>query len=531
MSPFPSLSEGGEDIATPKPSPQQAVSRGGLQHPRWGLYLVRCLLALTMASTTHLFAQDEGRFDAEIAAFERADQLSTPPSRPLLFTGSSSIRMWTGLAAAFPGQPVLNRGFGGSEMSDLLHYYDRILRPYRPSLLFVYEGDNDLNSGLTPEAVATAYATLIARVKQDLPETHTVLLAVKPSPSRIRLLDAQRDLNARLRALADAEPSVSFVDVFSPMLDAAGVPRPELYLSDRLHMTAAGYDVWRFVIQGFLDARTERPRQTILIDFGATATPTRRQAAPDDPLRHWNNVTATLGTTNGSVLAPLVTLLGATNPFALHIDQRFNAANSSGTTANRNYPARATLDSLFGNTEDFGGLANIHPVVRLSGLPTDVPFTLTFFASRMFASDNRETRYVVEGAETRSTVLNASNNDSATAAVTNVFPNVAGEIRIRLQPGPANNNANHFTYLGLLQIDWQNPPRRPQLALQPPGHPYPSTLTLQISDLPDAIHRLESSTDLRSWALESLLPAGPSEATFTRLVPTNAPSRFFRIAP
>jgi lysophospholipase L1-like esterase len=488
------------------------------------------VLALTMVSTTHLFAQDEGRFDAEIAAFERADQLSPPPTRPLLFTGSSSIRMWTGLAAAFPGQPVVNRGFGGSEMSDLLHYYDRIIRPYRPSILFVYEGDNDLNSGLTPEVVAGAYSNLVARVKQDLPETHTVLLAVKPSPSRIRLLDAQRDLNARLRALADAEPSVSFVDVFSPMLDAAGVPRPELYLGDRLHMTVAGYDVWRFVIQGFLDARARRPRQTILIDFGATATPTRLQAAPDDPLRYWNNVTATLGATPGSVLSPLVTLLGSPSPYALHIDQRFNAANSSGTTANRIYPDRATLDSLFGNTEEFGGLANIQPVVRLSGLPTQTPFQLTFFASRMFSTDNRETRYVVEGAETRSTVLNASNNDSTTAAITNLFPDSAGEIRIRLFPGPANNNANHFTYLGLLQIDWQNPPRQPRLTLQPPGHPHPSMVTLQISDLPDAVHRLESSADLQSWALESLLPAGPSEATVT-LLPTNAPVRFFRIAP
>lgn len=530
MSPFPSLSDGDEAIATPKPCPEEAVSRGGLQHPRWALSLVRFLVALTTVSTAHLRAQDEGRFDAEIAAFERADRVSPPPTRPLLFTGSSSIRMWTGLAAAFPGQPVLNRGFGGSEMSDLLHYYDRIIRPYGPSLLFVYEGDNDLNSGLTPEAVAGAYSNLVARVKQDLPETHTVLLAVKPSPSRIRLLDAQRDLNARLRALADTEPSVSFVDVFSPMLDAAGMPRPELYLGDRLHMTAAGYDVWRFVIQGFLDARTDRPRQTILIDFGATATPTRLQAAPDDPLRQWNNVTTTLGATSGSVLSPLVTLLGSPSPFTLHIDQRFNAANSSGTTANRSYPARATLDSLFGNTEEFGGLANIQPVVRLSGLPIDTPFQLTFFASRMFSTDNRETLYVVEGAETRSTVLNASNNDSTTAAVTNVFPDSAGEIRIRLFPGPANNNANHFTYLGLLQIDWQNPPRRPQLSLQPPTHPHPSTLTLRISQLPDAVHRLESSADLQSWSFESQLPASPSEATVTVLLPTNAPLRFFRIA-
>jgi lysophospholipase L1-like esterase len=483
-----------------------------------------------MVSTTRLLSQDAGRFDAEIAAFERADRVSPPPNQPLLFTGSSSIRMWTGLAAAFPGQPVLNRGFGGSEMSDLLHYYDRIIRPYRPSLLFVYEGDNDLNSGLTPESVASAYSRLVERVKQDLPDTHTVLIAVKPSPSRIRLLDAQRDLNARLRALADADPAVSFVDVFSPMLDAAGVPRPELYLGDRLHMTSAGYDVWRFVIHGFLEARMGRPRHTLLIDFGAAATTTRLQAAPDDPLRHWNNVTAALGTSNGSVLSPLVTTLGSPSPFALHMDQRFNAANSSGTTANRSYPARATLDSLFGNTEQFGGLADIHPVVRLSGLPTDTPFQITFFASRMFSSDNRETRYVVEGAETHSTTLNAANNDSTSATLTNLFPNNAGEIRIRLLPGPANNNANHFTYLGLLQIDWQNPPREPRLTLEPPVEVHPTVLKLQISDLADTVHQIESSDDLRSWTLEATIPTGTPQATVTVALPPNTPSRFFRVS-
>jgi lysophospholipase L1-like esterase len=503
----------------------------GLRHPRWVLFLAGCLATLLPVLHPRLQAQTPGRFDAEIAAFERSDRLSPPPPRPLLFTGSSSIRMWTGLAAAFPGQPVLNRGFGGSEMSDLLHYYERVIRPYNPSLLFVYEGDNDLASGLTPAAVAASCSNLVARLKQDLPDTHTVFLAVKPSPSRIGLLDAQRDLNARLRALADAEPSVSFVDVFSPMLDATGIPRPELYLSDRLHMTAAGYEVWRFVIQGFLDSRSIQPRRTILIDFGATATPTRLQSAPDDPLRTWNNLTATLGSTNGAVLSPLLTTLGTVSPFALHVDQRFNAANSSGTTVNKSYPARATLDSLFGNTEEFGGLANIQPVLRLSGLPVDVPFSLTFFASRMFASDNRETLYLVEGNISRSASLNASNNDSATASVADMLPDANGQIRIRILPGPGNNNANHFTYLGLLQLDWQDPPRRPRLTLQPAAHSSPTSLTLLVSDLPETAHRLESSPDLLFWSLEQALPAGPSEATVTVAIPTNAPSRFFRISP
>ncbi len=422
----------------------------GLRHPRWALFLAGCLATLLPVLQPHLQAQTPGRFDAEIAAFERSDRLSPPPPRPFLFTGSSSIRMWTGLAAAFPGQPVLNRGFGGSEMSDLLHYYERVIRPYNPSLLFVYEGDNDLSSGLTPAAVAAAYSDLIARLRQDLPDTHTVFLAVKPSPSRIGLLDAQRDLNARLRALADAEPSVSFVDVFSPMLDATGTPRPELYLSDRLHMTAAGYEVWRFVIQGFLDSRATRPRRTILIDFGATATPTRLQAAPDDPLRTWNNLPTTLGTTTGSILSPLLTTLGAVTPFALHVDQRFNAANSSGTTLNKSYPARATLDSLFGNTEEFGGLANIQPVLRLSGL---------------------------------------------------------------------------------LQLDWQDPPRRARLTFQAPALSSPTSVTLLVSNLSQTAHRLESSPDLLSWSLEQSLPAGPSDATVTVAIPTNSPSRFFRVFP
>src|SRR5690606_15735836 len=132
----------------------------------------------------------------------------------------------------------------------------------------------------------------------------------------------------------------------------------------------------------------------------------------------------------------------------LQMVSRFNGQNSNGTTASTNFPATATQDSLFGNTEAFGGVSNILPVFKLTGLDTNFVFSFTFFGSRTGVSDNRETRYAVTGSNSGEALLNTANNTHNTVSVTEIRPTDAGEITIALTPGPNNNNANHFTYLG-----------------------------------------------------------------------------------
>jgi lysophospholipase L1-like esterase len=187
------------------------------------------------------WARDMERFAADDAA-------KPPPAHPVVFTGSSSIRMWTTLAEDFPGVPVLNRGFGGSQLRDAVWYADQLVVRYRPRLVVLYAGDNDLNAGRSPQHVLADFRAFVARVRRDLPDTPIAYLSIKPSPSRAHLMPAMREANALIRAEAGRMERVAFIDVFTPMLGPDGQPRPDLFLEDHLHMNRAGYQLWRELV-------------------------------------------------------------------------------------------------------------------------------------------------------------------------------------------------------------------------------------------------------------------------------------------
>jgi lysophospholipase L1-like esterase len=193
-------------------------------------------------------ALDPTRFEADIRAFEAADRASPPPLAGVVFVGSSSIKNWTEVAADFPGVPVLNRGFGGSTLADVVHYADRIVLPYRPHLVVLYAGDNDMVEGRTPAQVLGDYRAFVARLRSAWPEARIVYVSIKPSPSRRRYIDRVRETNQLIRSEIARDTLQAYVDVFTPMLDAAGQPRPELFEADSLHMTRAGYLLWRALL-------------------------------------------------------------------------------------------------------------------------------------------------------------------------------------------------------------------------------------------------------------------------------------------
>ena len=185
------------------------------------------------------------RFEGEIRQFEKAASASPPDPGGILFVGSSSIRKWTTLVQDYPNLPVLNRGFGGSTFPELLHYYPRVVLPYRPREIVVYEGDNDLAAGRTPRQVADDYRAFVRRVRETLPSARIVFISIKPSPSRWRLAPAMREANRLVQAITATDSLQTFVDVFTPMLGADGRPRAALFVGDSLHMTPAGYVLWR----------------------------------------------------------------------------------------------------------------------------------------------------------------------------------------------------------------------------------------------------------------------------------------------
>jgi lysophospholipase L1-like esterase len=190
-------------------------------------------------------------WEQDMQRFAALDAASPPPRHGVVFVGSSSIRLWETLAADFPGVPVINRGFGGSELRDSTFYADRIVIPYAPRQIVVYAGENDLQAGRTPQQVAADFRVFVERIRRDLPKTRIAYISNKPSPLRAGLLEAQRQANALIEAEA-GRLRVDYIDVFTSMLDANGQPREELFIEDRLHMNRTGYELWRQKVAPYL---------------------------------------------------------------------------------------------------------------------------------------------------------------------------------------------------------------------------------------------------------------------------------------
>jgi lysophospholipase L1-like esterase len=214
---------------------------------------LRLLLALIAFCTPPAAsAQTAEPFAPQIAAFARADARAMPAPGGILFLGSSSIAFWSTLAADFPGLPVINRGFGGSTIADSVRYADRIVLPYEPRIIVFYAGDNDLAAGRSPRQVLADFRALVRVVHARLPRTRILFISIKPSIARWGLIGKTREANALVRAYTRTSPQLGFVDIFPAMLGADGKPRPELLLADGLHMTRAGYAIWRDAVAPYL---------------------------------------------------------------------------------------------------------------------------------------------------------------------------------------------------------------------------------------------------------------------------------------
>lgn len=193
-------------------------------------------------------------WEGEIAQFEAADKVNPPPKGAVLFIGGSSIRLWPNIRADFPNVNVVQRGFGGTDLHLVVHYAPRVVLPYCPRLIVVYAGDNDLAEGRAPEDILTDFKAFVRLVRRSMPRTKIAFIAIKPSGDRIALLPKMRATNALVRKYVAADSSLTYVDVFTPMLGADGRPREELFQADRLHLNANGYALWRNLLQPVVSA-------------------------------------------------------------------------------------------------------------------------------------------------------------------------------------------------------------------------------------------------------------------------------------
>ncbi len=207
-----------------------------------------------LLSLTSVYAQNTAgnKFENAIQAFEKQDLASRPEPGGNLFVGSSTVTRWKDIADYFPGRHVLNRGFGGSQFSDLLLYVDRIIVPYRPARVFVYEGDNDIASGKKPEDIVRQAGELNELIKKALPKTEVIFLSAKPSMTRWHLKETYETYNRLLKDYVKKARRTRYIDIWTPLLDEAGNLNPAVYAEDKLHLNAEGYRTIQPVIAPFL---------------------------------------------------------------------------------------------------------------------------------------------------------------------------------------------------------------------------------------------------------------------------------------
>ncbi len=201
-----------------------------------------------------LCAADTNRFEKSILKFEKQDQLTSPPKNAILFVGSSSIGAWK-VKKFFPKLPVLNRGFGGSQISDVLHYFDRVVVPYKPETIVFYSGDNDISGGKTTATVIGDVKKFVSLVHEKLPAARVLIIPPKPSISRWKLWPAMQQVGLAEQKLAESDDLVTYIDIAPAMLGADGKPRAELLKDDGLHMTDKGYVIWSDMVRPLLERK------------------------------------------------------------------------------------------------------------------------------------------------------------------------------------------------------------------------------------------------------------------------------------
>jgi lysophospholipase L1-like esterase len=205
------------------------------------------LIVLFLSATAAVAQAVLPPFWSEIQAFKKSDSLNPPPEGAIVFVGSSSFQKWQEVQASFPRHTIINRGFGGSSFPDVIRYADDVIFPYKPKQVVVYCGDNDLASSdsISGQTVYRRFVKLYTTIRSRLPRTSIVFVSIKPSPARAHLLPKVRTANALIRKFLQNKPRTAYVDVYTPMLQPNGKPKPDLFTEDNLHMNSHGYQIWQ----------------------------------------------------------------------------------------------------------------------------------------------------------------------------------------------------------------------------------------------------------------------------------------------
>lgn len=208
-------------------------------------------LIVALVSAQLVFAQP---FANEIAAFRKQDSIAMPPKKAILLVGSSSFRLWDNWQDYFPGRKMINRGFGGSSLPDVIRYADDVIFKYRPKQIIIYCGENDFAASDTVSVptVVERFKTLFGMIRAKYKRVPVAFVSMKPSPSRQKFLTKYVAANAAIKDFLAAQKRTAYIDVYTPMLQPDGNVMTDIFKADNLHMNAKGYAIWKQVMEPYL---------------------------------------------------------------------------------------------------------------------------------------------------------------------------------------------------------------------------------------------------------------------------------------
>jgi lysophospholipase L1-like esterase len=213
------------------------------------------LILLLLVFSAGVSAQEvKPPFWNDIQAFKRQDSINFPGAGKILFVGSSSFTNWKDVQSYFPGYPVINRGFGGSSLPDLLRYKEEVIFNYRPKQIVMYCGENDFaaNDTLSVNTVVGRFKQLFSLIRERFSDVPFAYVSMKPSPSREHLMPKYEAANNIIREFLKKYKHAAFIDVYHAMLKPDGRPMDDIFLGDKLHMNAKGYVIWQKIIEPYL---------------------------------------------------------------------------------------------------------------------------------------------------------------------------------------------------------------------------------------------------------------------------------------
>ena len=218
---------------------------------RYASAFAAAMLVVGLVSTaTAQGTSDPSRWADAIAAFDA--NAASRPSGAIVLTGSSSFARWRTMEADLAPLTVVPRGFGGSTMADVLRYVDRLVLPYKPRAVVIYEGDNDTFSGVSPETIAAQLRAIISKIHAALPDTRVYVLAVKPSLARVKVWDRAQETTDLYKEIVAGDNRLRFIDVATPLLKADGTVMDDVFVDDGLHLNDKGNHIWATAIKSIL---------------------------------------------------------------------------------------------------------------------------------------------------------------------------------------------------------------------------------------------------------------------------------------